>query len=118
MLRFLLLSATFLVALSPAPTTVSPPTSGLADLLAGVPDTAAAREQPVGYVDFRAVEQALPLRYLSVGGPAWPTLVGFDFFDVDREISFGSPPSDGLLLGGMLLARDLLWFARTLPAVN
>ena len=40
------------------------------------------------------------LRTLAVGGDRWPSLLGFDFFDVDREIAFGAPPSDGLALLG------------------
>src|SRR5690242_15281497 len=85
MLRCLVLCATVLLAVSPSPP-VSPasssspsmpvssgapsgspaPASPLADALDGVPDTAATREQPVGYVDYRAVEQARP-------GAAQPT---------------------------------------------
>lgn len=40
------------------------------------------------------------LRWLFAGAGSWPTLLGFDFFDVDREIFFGSPPGDGLALLG------------------
>src|SRR4051794_25318024 len=66
MLRFLLLSAALLLAASPAPTDVSPPSSGLGDLLRSVPDSAATREQLVSYVDYRAVESSRP-------GAAQPT---------------------------------------------
>ena len=34
------------------------------------------------------------------GGEDWPSLLGFDFFDVDRELHFGNPPDDGLVLAG------------------
>jgi hypothetical protein len=157
MLRSLVLGAAFLLTLSASPSPAAPaspspaapaspspsgpatPSSGLAGALASVPDTADAREQPVGYVDYRAVELARPgaarptsfaeleslratkdpsaalwlaanqgvssgsgnlLRYMNVGGLAWPTLLGFDFFDVDREVDFGAPPSNGLVLDG------------------
>ena len=40
------------------------------------------------------------LRWLLAAAGSWPTLLGFDFFDVDREIFFGSPPGDGLALLG------------------
>lgn len=40
------------------------------------------------------------LRYLFQSGARWPAQVGFDFFDVDRELTFGTPPSDGLVLLG------------------
>jgi hypothetical protein len=33
-------------------------------------------------------------------GPEWPAVVGFDFFDVDRLLSFGVPPEDAIVLGG------------------
>jgi hypothetical protein len=40
------------------------------------------------------------LRGLFQSGPEWPTLVGFDFFDIDRQVSFGNPPAIGLVLLG------------------
>lgn len=40
------------------------------------------------------------LRASLPSGATWPALVGFDFFDVDRELTFGTPPSDGLVLLG------------------
>jgi hypothetical protein len=40
------------------------------------------------------------LRSLFVEGARWPDVVGFDFLDVDRELGFGAPPSDGLVLEG------------------
>jgi len=36
----------------------------------------------------------------STAGEEWPSLLGFDFFDVDRELHFGNPPDDGLVLAG------------------
>ncbi len=30
----------------------------------------------------------------------WPQVVGFDLLDVDRHLSFGTPPSDGSVLLG------------------
>ena len=30
----------------------------------------------------------------------WPGLMGFDFFDADRQLSFGAPPADGLVVAG------------------
>lgn len=35
----------------------------------------------------------------SMGGD-WPALLGFDFFDADRELRFGAPPEDGLIVSG------------------
>jgi hypothetical protein len=40
------------------------------------------------------------LRAAMTGGDRWPDLLGFDFFDVDRAISFGAPPADGDVLFG------------------
>jgi hypothetical protein len=40
------------------------------------------------------------LRSLFRGAPDWPALIGFDFFDVDREVAFGDPPADGIVLFG------------------
>jgi hypothetical protein len=96
-------------------------------------------DQPVSYVDYRAVEQARPgaaqptsfaaldalraandpsarlwlaayqgiasgsgdlLMNLFAGAPDWPSLLGFDFFDIDREVAFGEPPSNGEVLLG------------------
>ena len=37
---------------------------------------------------------------LMNGGPAWPEVVGFDFTDIDRAITFGTPPSNGTVLVG------------------
>jgi hypothetical protein len=33
-------------------------------------------------------------------GAAWPTTVGFDFFDIDRALAFSTPPASGLVLLG------------------
>jgi len=33
-------------------------------------------------------------------GAEWPEVVGFDFFDVDRELYFGRPPADATILMG------------------
>lgn len=33
-------------------------------------------------------------------GEDWPTVMGFDFFDADRELYFGAPPEDGLIVAG------------------
>lgn len=40
------------------------------------------------------------VRYLFASGHDWPRVVGFDFFDVDRELAFGAPPADGIVLEG------------------
>jgi hypothetical protein len=33
-------------------------------------------------------------------GADWPRVVGFDYFDVDRMLSFGVPPEDAIVLAG------------------
>ena len=40
------------------------------------------------------------LRGLLRSGATWPGLLGLDFFDVDSELAFGAPPSDGIVLSG------------------
>ncbi|MFN8621439.1 MAG: hypothetical protein U0869_11915 [Chloroflexota bacterium] len=37
---------------------------------------------------------------LMGSGPEWPATVGFDFTQIDRELAFGQPPADGLVLEG------------------
>jgi hypothetical protein len=37
---------------------------------------------------------------LFSGGPSWPTSVGFDFTDIDRAVTFGTPPANGTVLMG------------------
>ena len=44
--------------------------------------------------------RATLLAGLLTGGPAWPEVVGFDFTDIDRAITFGTPPSNGTVLVG------------------
>jgi hypothetical protein len=41
------------------------------------------------------------LTMLGSEGAALPEAVGFDFFDIDRAVEFGAPPSDGLALLGL-----------------
>ena len=33
-------------------------------------------------------------------GDSWPSVVGFDYFDVDRLLSFGAPPTVGVIAAG------------------
>jgi hypothetical protein len=40
------------------------------------------------------------LRWLAQYGAEWPAHIGLDFFDIDRELAFGTPPGDGLVLLG------------------
>ena len=40
------------------------------------------------------------LRNLLSGASAWPEKLGFDLLDVDRHLTFGTPPSDGAVLIG------------------
>ncbi len=40
------------------------------------------------------------LRGMFRDAAAWPDLLGFDFFEVDRELVFGSPPGNGTVLAG------------------
>jgi hypothetical protein len=40
------------------------------------------------------------LASLFVEGPSWPEAVGFDFTDIGRAVTFGSPPSNGTVLLG------------------
>ena len=143
MLRCLVLCASVLLAVLPSPSPTGPPVletpSGLAIALDRVPETVAAGDQLIGYVDYRAVEEARPgaaqptsfaalaalraandpsarlwmaayqgissgshdlLQSVMIGGPHWPDLLGLDFFDVDREVAFGAPPSDGAVMFG------------------
>jgi hypothetical protein len=37
---------------------------------------------------------------LFAGGERWPELAGFDFFDIERMVTFGVPPGAGLILQG------------------
>jgi hypothetical protein len=37
---------------------------------------------------------------LLTDGPSWPEVVGFDFFDIDRAVTFGTPPAAGTVLLG------------------
>ena len=112
--------------------------AGLLEALARVPDTAAARESLVSYLDQETLVATRPgaaqpasiaeaLTLLETDDPAaslwlaafmgansgdaglvhglvmadgWPQLVGFDLLDVDRHLSFGTPPSDGSVLLG------------------
>jgi hypothetical protein len=36
----------------------------------------------------------------SIGGEDWAERLGFDFFELDRQVTFGQPPESGLILGG------------------
>ena len=40
------------------------------------------------------------LRGLLSGAAEWPEKLGFDLLDVERHLTFGTPPSDGTLLIG------------------
>jgi hypothetical protein len=40
------------------------------------------------------------VRNLFHAGGEWPELLGFDFLQVDRELAFGAPPDDGVVLLG------------------
>jgi hypothetical protein len=50
---------------------------------------------------FRAVRSGsgLPAQAF-VTAEDWSGVVGFDFFDIDRDLHFGDPPGDGLVLAG------------------
>jgi hypothetical protein len=37
---------------------------------------------------------------LYAAGVSWPETLGFDFFDIDRAVAFGAPPSNGIALLG------------------
>lgn len=41
------------------------------------------------------------LTYASVLGPAMPTTVGFDWFDIQQAAEIGTPPTVGMLIGGI-----------------
>jgi len=102
----------------------------LLDLLALAPDTPEVRDTWIRYMDFRAVEEArdwmqrpesaetlfadsswigFTYRWLSAPDSVrqsffeaarMPEVVGFDIFDVDRTLSFGKPPSHGVIWSG------------------
>ena len=112
--------------------------AALLEALGRVPDTEAARQSPVSYLDQAALVAARPgaAQPASIGealalletddraaslwlaafmgassgdsglvqglvmAGGWPQLVGFDLLDVDRHLSFGTPPSDGSVLLG------------------
>ena len=38
----------------------------------------------------------------TIGADEWPALLGFDFFDVDRQLGYGRLPDAGLVLAGTL----------------
>lgn len=40
------------------------------------------------------------LNIVSRAGPDMPEVMGFDFFDIDRTMAFGSPPAQGFIFGG------------------
>ena len=62
-------------------------------------DDPSARLWMAAYQGIASGSSELP-QYLTLGGPDWPRLLGFDFFDVDRDIAFGAPPSNGAALFG------------------
>jgi hypothetical protein len=110
----------------------------LLEALSRVPDTTAAREMPISYLDQAALVAARPgaaqpasladgLAALEADDPAahlwmaalmgassgdldllrrlpqatrWPEALGFDLLDVERHLSFGTPPSDGTVVLG------------------
>ena len=147
LLRSIVLSVTLVAILAPvasiATAATDDPAQGgsgaaLLEALARVPDTAAARESLVSYLDQETLVATRPgaaqpasvaeaLALLETDDPAaslwlaafmgansgdaglvhalfmadgWPRVVGFDLLDVDRHLSFGTPPSDGSVLLG------------------
>jgi hypothetical protein len=105
-------------------------THPLLEMLAFAPDNEASRSGEIYYMDFRAVENAFDYlekpdnfadwwesnpwigftnRWMSApnfiqslmrSGEEIPETVGFDFFDVDRTLSFGRPPNHAVIWGG------------------
>jgi hypothetical protein len=73
----------------------------VADLMAALEDDDEAARLWLAALMGVATGSAHLLAGLFPSGTLWPETVGFDFFDIDRLMTFGDPPSDGLvLLGG------------------
>jgi hypothetical protein len=87
-----------LVAARPGAT----PFSSVADALAGLEaDDPAADLWLAAYMGASSGDPDL-LRGLLSGAADWPEKIGFDLLDVERHLTFGTPPSDGTLLIGAI----------------
>lgn len=74
-------------------TVISPPNFLLFDAMAG-------DARRLWVEAFRRVQSGPPFLSYLMQFSEMPEVVGFDFFDIDRAISFGQPPSQGMILGG------------------
>jgi hypothetical protein len=74
--------------------------ASVADALAGLEaDDPAAELWLAAYMGASSGDPDL-LRGLLSGAAEWPEELGFDLLDVERHLTFGTPPSDGTLLIG------------------